>query len=128
MRFLAFVGAATIAACSSAGADDAARTSQDFTAKPWCPSASKLEVADSPDDYMAPIDVELDSVIDGDTLEIHGQRIRLLDIDAPEKKQTCTRPDGTEWCCGQQVALKLFGWIGDRVVTGETERKDQYRG
>ena len=23
------------------------------------------------------------SVIDGDTLEIHGQRIRILDIDAP---------------------------------------------
>ena len=28
------------------------------------------------------------TVIDGDTLEIHGERIRILDIDAPESRQT----------------------------------------
>ncbi len=66
------------------------------------------------------------SVIDGDTLEIHGERIRLLDIDAPESDHTCMRPDGTEWRCGQQAALKLSGWIGERVVTCEADRKDRY--
>ncbi len=29
-------------------------------------------------------------VIDGDTLEVAGERIRLYGIDAPEKDQTCS--------------------------------------
>ena len=29
------------------------------------------------------------SVIDGDTIEIHGSRIRLFGIDAPESSQWC---------------------------------------
>jgi len=41
------------------------------------------------------------SIIDADTLDIHGSRIRILDIDAPESRQNCTAEDGTKWRCGQ---------------------------
>ncbi|MFZ2102858.1 MAG: hypothetical protein WAU86_20070 [Oricola sp.] len=31
------------------------------------------------------------SVVDGDTLRLNGERVRLLGIDAPEKSQTCDK-------------------------------------
>jgi endonuclease YncB( thermonuclease family) len=65
-------------------------------------------------------------VIDGDTLEIHGERIRVLDIDAPESRQTCTAADGNEWRCGQKAALALSDWIGAQTVTCETTKLDRY--
>lgn len=67
------------------------------------------------------------SVIDGDTIEIHGERIRLFGIDAPENRQECRRPDGTLWRCGQQAALALQDYLGRRPITCNERDIDRYR-
>jgi endonuclease YncB( thermonuclease family) len=40
------------------------------------------------------------SIIDGDTLEIHGARIRLSGIDAPESSQLSRGDDSLQYQCG----------------------------
>jgi endonuclease YncB( thermonuclease family) len=65
------------------------------------------------------------SVIDGDTIDIHGERIRILDIDAPELDQTCSvRAGGDTWPCGQRAAHALSEWISRYSVTCETAGTD----
>ncbi len=46
------------------------------------------------------------AVIDGDTLEVAGERIRLFGIDAPESSQTCSA-FGTSYPCGTMATAWL---------------------
>ena len=66
------------------------------------------------------------SVVDGDTLEIHGTRIRLHGIDAPESGQSCRTADGKSWRCGQRAALALSDRLGRKRVTCTELDKDRY--
>ena len=50
--------------------------------------------------------VGIPTVIDGDTIDINGQLIRLHGIDAPESKQFCVS-GGKKYQCGQKAALAL---------------------
>lgn len=65
------------------------------------------------------------SVIDGDTLEIHGQRIRFHGVDAPESSQLCVR-EGKPWRCGQAAANALSDHIGRQTVSCEPLKTDRY--
>lgn len=67
------------------------------------------------------------SVIDGDTILVRGEVIRILDIAAPEKDQFCSQAEGdTTWRCGEQAAFALIDVIGTQLVTCETDKRDRY--
>lgn len=64
-------------------------------------------------------------VIDGDSLEVAGRRVRLFGIDAPEATQKCDR-SGESWACGAASAEELKGLIGTDSVTCEGSERDVY--
>lgn len=66
------------------------------------------------------------SVIDGDTLEIHGTRIRLWGIDAPESSQLCRGDDSLPYRCGAKAANELDRFIAGRPVSCEPVSHDVY--
>src|ERR1700686_1970869 len=66
------------------------------------------------------------SVIDGDTLEIHGTRIRLWGIDAPETTQLCRDDDSNQYRCGAKAANELDAFIARRPVDCSPVNLDQY--
>jgi endonuclease YncB( thermonuclease family) len=51
------------------------------------------------------------TVIDGDTIEIHGKRIRFDGIDAPESVQLCTGQNGKSVRCGARSAEALASYL-----------------
>lgn len=66
------------------------------------------------------------SVIDGDTLDIHGTRIRLWGVDAPESNQLCRGADSNLYRCGAKAANELDIFIARRPVSCTSVSADQY--
>ncbi len=64
-------------------------------------------------------------VVDGDTLIVAGERIRLHGIDAPEKDQTCSI-DGRAWACGIAAWGELVQITAGKEVTCEPRDTDRY--
>ena len=65
-------------------------------------------------------------VIDGDTIHIGNNKIRLHGIDAPEQKQTCTI-EGNEWNCGLDAMIFLSNLINKKSVSCKINDIDRYK-
>jgi endonuclease YncB( thermonuclease family) len=66
------------------------------------------------------------SIIDGDTLDIHGERVRLEGVDAPESHQQCKDADGKLWRCGQAAANALDAWVAGNPLSCKTHGREKW--
>ena len=64
-------------------------------------------------------------IVDGDTIIVGGQRIRLEGIDAPESRQFCG-PRGRRWPAGKIATRALARLIGGRRVHCTETGRDRY--
>jgi len=64
-------------------------------------------------------------IVDGDTITISGNKIRLSGIDTPEKHQTC-RKAGVTWRCGYKATETLRRWTYTKEVRCIGDTKDRY--
>ena len=77
----------------------------------------------------------LAKVIDGDTIKINKKKIRLMGIDAPEKRQTCERvwlsvifiSFRKNYPCGEISTKKLEILINDKNIKCVYTGKDKYK-
>ena len=65
-------------------------------------------------------------IVDADTLEVAGQKVRLHGIDAPESAQSCRQAGGHRYPCGEHATQALRTRIGPDAVTCTIEGRDRY--
>lgn len=65
-------------------------------------------------------------IIDGDSLEIGQNRIRLMGIDAPEYTQYCKNANKAKYSCGIEAKNYLESLINNSPITCKVHKKDQY--
>ena len=65
------------------------------------------------------------TIIDGDTINIDSNKIRLYGIDAPEKKQNCLFSK-KKWPCGKQSTKELKNLINNQIIECHVNDIDIY--
>ena len=63
-------------------------------------------------------------IVDGDTVKLSGENIRLEGIDAPEKRQNCRNSADEIYACGVSAIDALTALIGDSPISCTKETRD----
>jgi len=63
-------------------------------------------------------------VLDGDTADIAGKRVRFYGIDAPELSQSCVDTKGKSWPCGKVARERLEELTAGKTVTCTYDEAD----
>ena len=65
-------------------------------------------------------------IVDGDTLRLGDRMLRLYGVEAPERGQFCTDPQGALYDCGTSAAAALARLIGERTVDCHVQGRDRF--
>jgi endonuclease YncB( thermonuclease family) len=65
-------------------------------------------------------------VVDGDTIRLNGEKIRLNGIDAPESDQTCFDDHTESYACGTQSGAYLKSLVGKNTLRCDGSERDKY--
>jgi len=63
---------------------------------------------------------------DGDSFRLGEERIRLLDIDAPEYDQTCKDASGADWPCGRTARDRMARLLASGPVSCIPQDRDRF--
>ena len=66
------------------------------------------------------------AIVDGDTIDIGGHRLRLEGIDAPETAQSCGDGHGSTWACGRAASRALTALVANADVACDSRGNDKY--
>lgn len=65
-------------------------------------------------------------VIDGDTMDVGGTRVRLFGIDAPEAGQSCDTDQGGVWACGAWVSREVRARYQGKTASCVAVERDRF--
>lgn len=65
-------------------------------------------------------------VIDGDTFDVGGTRVRLHGVDAPEEAQACLDENAAPWPCGDWATREARALWDGRTAACEVLETDRY--
>jgi endonuclease YncB( thermonuclease family) len=66
-------------------------------------------------------------IVDGDTLIINGNHIRLEGVDAPETDQICLDSNGARWTCGIEARDRLKEHLAAREISCADRGTDRHK-